>query len=191
MRINEIDDAIKICDSHLSSTNTVGTKIETYLVSYLLVLAVNCFERELLILIKKSISCRNCEDISNYYLKSTLEKILKKFKSSDLADFIKLLSEDHYKKYKKMRNNRKIAKVFTFYDNIQINRQSVAHKEGVNMTFIEFKKFYNEGHYIIEIMQYLLNFNPNSIRELRKKEKEETSDVKDKEMEVLCQFHFR
>jgi len=59
------------------------------------------------------------------------------------------------------------------------------------MTFIEFKKFYNEGHYIIEIMQYLLNFNPNSIRELRKKEKEETSDVKDKEMEVLCQFHFR
>ncbi|MEN6442972.1 MAG: HEPN domain-containing protein [Methanoregula sp.] len=177
MKNIEIDNAIKDCGNHLKNTNTFGTKIENYLVSYLLVLIINCFEKEFNKIAKKHINCKNCQNVENQYFQSSVDKFLKRYKTSDLGDFINFFGKCHREKFDKMKENRKIARIFQIYNNLQENRQLVAHETGVNVTFPELIKSYEECHLILDLFEYLIKYDPNCPEEQRKRIKNNQKEM--------------
>lgn len=191
MRISDIDNAINECQTHLAKTNSFGTKIENYLVSYLLILIINCFERKFNEISKRNMRCTNCKKNENNYFNSTVDKLLKRYKTSDLGDFIKFFGDHHRRKFDKMRKNQKIKRIFQIYNNLQENRQLVAHSQGINMTFVELVTSYDECHSILNLFEYLIKYDPQCFEELRKRTREDYQEISPQYKTLIIQSYFQ
>lgn len=190
MKIPEIDNAIEECKNHLSLSEEPNPKIESFLASYLLILIISCFEREFIKIAKNNVKCKNCKNIQNQYFSTTVDRLFKKFRISDIGDFLKFLSQEHREKFSRMQKNKKIARVCTSYNNIQENRQLVAHSSGVNMTISEVILSYEECNIILDLFAYFLAYDPLCIKECRKREKDNAPNINEEQMSNILQSFF-
>lgn len=173
MRIPEIDSAIAVCDAHLRGCNGFNTKIESYLVSYLLVLIASSFEKRFQELIQAHLVCINKDNVRNDYFNGSIKKIFKRYKTSEIAEVIRLLGPLYTERFNEIRNNRKIKRIFTSYDNIVNNRHEFAHgsvtTSGLNMTFPEVVRSYEECHLLLDLFEQVLTYNPNNLKSQKKR----------------------
>ena len=150
MRLLRVDQTLELCESHLSSTSAQGTEIEILLTRSLLVLICSEFEQAI-----ESIIQERCSSINDIYLRefigSCVDAVFRSVKSNEIAGLLNRFGKNYKETFKKKTDENPTA--VTFYNNIVINRHSFAHAEGGNVTFMEVKKFYEEGHVVLDFFR--------------------------------------
>jgi hypothetical protein len=160
MRLARIDKALEDCDRHMALTRSSDPSksfdpaIESLLTQALLVISYAEFEQRILATIEeKRISAWDGPAAEIRYRSvgyDDLAGILEQFSSAYVGAFKELCLAS-------LANQRAV----TFYNNIVTNRHRVAHSSGANTTFPEFKRFYEEGHVILDFFrETLLNIAP-------------------------------
>lgn len=156
IKTKEVDQAIGICEEFLKSTSTFNTPIEAYLVQYLLILICREFEWNIKEIFSELSNLTDNEKIKNYII-SSVDKTYRGLKITELYYLTGLCGiecKDNLKMYIEKNANVQIS-----YDNIITNRNSVAHREGVQITFNELKINYGNGLRIIEKINEILHEN--------------------------------
>ena len=158
MRIARIDETLEKCDEHLSATSTYGTEIESLLTYSVLVLM--CAEFEMAIEAALQEKCSSVSDPSiNAFFRSCVDAVFRSVASSELAGLLNRFGPIYKQSFTQKANDDPIT--ITFYNNIVVNRHRVAHSIGSNATFREVKRFYEEGHMVLDFFRNaLLSANP-------------------------------
>lgn len=84
MRLPEIDHAIAICETHLNGSNALGTEIEIYLTSYLLVFMGASFEEHIERLVDERAS-RSADTFLAAFVRSAVNQLFRSLKTSEIA----------------------------------------------------------------------------------------------------------
>lgn len=149
MRLLRIDQALEICERHLDSTQSFNTPIESLLTQALLVISYAEFEQRIEATIEEKRTSGGDGPPGEIRYRSVgyddLAGILEKFSGAYVATFKKQCNAS-------VANQRAV----TFYNNIVTNRHLVAHSSGAITTFPEFKKFYDEGHVVLDFFRETL-----------------------------------
>lgn len=133
MDFARIDEAIAACKQHLDSTAMRNTEIESYLVGYLLTVAYADIEQYVKGMVLARASRTNDPDLLTF-AKHTSGKVYRGLKLSDLKGILACFSglcRDAF--------DTKVTDTVNHagHDNIILNRHSVAHRSGTNVTLTE------------------------------------------------------
>jgi RiboL-PSP-HEPN len=153
MRLARIDQALEDCDRHLSSTGTHGTEIENLLTRSLLVLICAEFEQQIDTIIEERCSSINDKSLEEFFA-SCVDAVFRSVKSSEIAGLLNRFGGSYKETFKQKADANPVA--VTFYNNIVTNRHGAAHSDGGNVTFAEVKRFYEEGHVVLDYFRETL-----------------------------------
>ena len=159
MRLLRVDEMLELCDRHLSSTGAQGTEIDVLLTRSLLVLICAEFEQAIEAIIQQRCSSINDDSVKEF-VGSCVDAVFRSVKSSEIAGLLNRFGGS-YKETFKLKTDANPAAV-TFYNNIVTNRHSVAHADGGNVTFLDVKRFYEEGHVVLDFFRETLLNNSAS-----------------------------
>lgn len=158
MRLARIDQTLEECDRHLVSTGAQGTEIESLLTRSLLVLMCSEFEQKIEAIIQEK--CASIGDSSlQEFFGSCVDAVFRSVKSSEMAGLLNRFGGGYKETFKNKTDANPVA--VTFYNNIVTNRHGVAHSDGGNVTFLEVKRFYEEGHVVLDYFRESLLSEPN------------------------------
>lgn len=147
MRLPRVDHAVEVCEKHLAATGAFGTEIENLLTRSLLVLICAEFEEKIEATIEERFS-RIPDQSLREFVSSCVDAVFRSVKSSEMAGLLNRFGGDCKEKFNRKSQANPIA--VTFYNNIVTNRHGVAHTTGGNTTFPEIKRFYEEGHVVLD-----------------------------------------
>lgn len=150
MQIPRIEQVLKKCEKHLSSTSMFGTEIENLLTQTILVIMCSEFEQKI-----KTITEEKCSPITDKSLRDLcVGTVFRGVKSSGIADLLNCFGVDYKERFKqKSMENKDNEVAVTYYNNIVVNRHGVAHSSGTIMTFKEAKEFYEKGHVVLDFFR--------------------------------------
>jgi len=157
MRIDHIEETLEKCTEHLSSASAYGTEIESLLTQSLLVLMCVEFERKIKALVQEQ--CSSVTDTSiKVFIISCVGVVFRSAGSGEMAGLLNRFGSTHKEAFnQKTKENQRAV---TYYDNIVTNRNRIAHSEGSsNATFQEVKRFYEEGHVVLDYFREALLSN--------------------------------
>ena len=153
MRIERIDDALERCTGHLSSAQSIDEEIENLLTQSILILICAEFERKL-----KGLVLERCSRISERpvrnYIGNYTRTALRSLRLSDLTGLLSRFGPEHSVEFRNRYEGNSIAA--TMYDSVWTNRNSVAHGEGSSATLGDVKRFYQEGHVVLDFFREAL-----------------------------------
>lgn len=150
MRLTRIDQTLESCEEHLTRTGAYGTAIENLLTQSVLVIMCAEFELTIEKLIGEKCSCVADPAIRNF-IGSCVGAVFRSVKSNEMAGLLKRFGPHFRDAFKEKTDNS--PKAVTYYNNIVENRHGVAHSSGSNVTFIELKQFYEEGHIVLDFFR--------------------------------------
>ena len=159
MRISRIDRTLERCEKHLSSAQAYGTEIESLLTQSLLVVMYAEFERTIKDIVREKCLSIMDDSIKGFF-ESCVNTVIRGIKSSEITGLLGRFGPTHKEKFRQQIENNQRAE--TYYSNILTNRHSVAHSEGSNATFQEVKKFYEEGHVLLDFFREALHSEGNN-----------------------------
>jgi hypothetical protein len=140
MIFGSIDYRMSSCKSHLDSTNSWNTEVESYLVQYLIVRI--CAELEARIPMIFERRCVRGADVQvNQFLVKTIQYVTKRFSIEDLGKLLKRFDAAYHANFNTTvtSNNCHVA-----WDSIYNNRHAVAHGAGIQMNFNDLTKAYQD-----------------------------------------------
>ena len=153
MRIDRIDRTLTVCESHLESTKTYNTEIESLLAGALLVIAYAEFETFVNDIIQdkaQSIETGIPPDL----LRDDGSPGHRGMLTSQLSELIAYIGSEYKDRFKAKTTGNQRAE--TFYNNIITNRHNLSHKSGSNVTYQEVNRFYEEGHVVLDYFREAL-----------------------------------
>jgi hypothetical protein len=138
--------AIEECQKHLKDTEASGTIIESYLTQHLLVLLSADMQQAIYECLDKKAENVDPESI-RLFLSSAGRSLVRGVKKSAIAGFVKYFGKDAKQKFDDCLKNKE--QEVTHYGNAIENRDSVAHKQGVQVTFSEIKQAVHAAEIIL------------------------------------------
>jgi hypothetical protein len=164
MKFTRIDDALARCEIHLDSTGARNSELETYLVSYLLVLISAEYE----MCYEKLLELRAVR-FGDHHVSSVIKRWAHSQKSrmkiSDIAGCLGAFGQD-YKNAFDAKVNDPASKAVLAWNNIYTNRNSVAHEEGTSVTLNDLKVFFADSKPIMLGVAEAMAFTPAEIAAL-------------------------
>jgi len=112
----------------------------------------------------KSLVQEKCLSVKDESIREFLGSCLGNIKLSpdDITGLLKRFGPAHRETFRHKQKDDQAAECFLFFDNIVTNRHKVAHSEGSNATFREVKRFYEEGHVVLDYFrEALIGMNGN------------------------------
>ena len=163
MRFDRVDEALDTCETHLQSTDSLGSPIESLLSAALLVIIHAEFEREVEKIVQEKQASIEDESVRNFFgsfVGSAARRTLPRgIESSRIGDFLERFGEQYKTEFR--TNMGANPRAETFYNNLISNRNDTAHKSGSNITLMDLKRFYEEGHVVLDFFrEILLGFRP-------------------------------
>ena len=153
MRIVRLDETLEKCHEHLSITSTYGTEIESLMTYSVLVLMCAEFEKTIEDILREK--CASVADPSiSAFFQSCVTAVFRSVGSSELAGLLNRFGPVYKASFTRSANENPIP--VTFYNNIVVNRHRVAHSTGTNATFMEARRFYEEGHVVLDFFRNAL-----------------------------------
>ncbi len=147
-----IDAALEDCENHLALSGSFGTSIENLLTYSLLVVIYAEFEQQINSIVQQkyaSIEDREVREIVRSCIGS-----VSRIKSSDLGDLLKRFGENRRAAFRdQMTVSINNERAETSYNNLITNRHDTAHGTGSNLTFADVKRFYEEGHIVLDFFK--------------------------------------
>ncbi len=145
MRIERIDRALERCEAHCGSKEPIDFEVESLLTGALLILICAEFEMKFKDLILDRCSSVSDESIGKYVEEST------RIRSLRIGEVVKLIGRfgpSHRDEFRRRLGEN--DRVMTMYDSILTNRNLVAHGEGSGATLRDVKRYYEEGHAVLD-----------------------------------------
>ena len=150
-----IDNALEDCENHFVATYSFGTGIERLLTYSLLVVIYAEFEQMM-----NSIVQERCNLIEDESLRELIRGCLgnvSRIQSSHIGELLERFGEDRRTAFRsKIIATADNQRAETFYNNLITNRHDTAHSIGSNLTFEEVKRFYLEGHVVLDFFRETL-----------------------------------
>ena len=113
----------------------------------MLILICSEFEREFKDLILDRCSSVSDESIRKY-IEESIRNVLRSLGLDELSGLLGKFGPWHKKEFRRRLAENNMVK--TMYGNILTNRNLVAHGEGSNPTMREVKRYYEEGHAVLD-----------------------------------------
>jgi hypothetical protein len=163
MQFAILDFHLQRCKTHLDTTKTHNTEIESYFVQYLLTRIVAEYETRIAILVQ-----RRCSRMSDPHVKRFVQRsakdAAKHFNIGDLAGILRRFGDDYKQAFQSSVGN---TAAHVAWDNIYNNRQAVAHGGGAQMSFGDLTKNYTESLVVLDELITALCLRPHEIRDLK------------------------
>ena len=155
MHLPRIDKALEDCENHLSATKSFGTEIEKLLTYSLLVLIYAEFELTVKVIVEEK--CNSIEDGAIRELVKSCLGNVSRIQSSHMSDLLGRFGTVQKAAFRnEIAANQTNQRAETFYNNLIANRHETAHSTGSNATFMDIKRFYQEGHVILDFFRQTL-----------------------------------
>ena len=147
MRIDRIDRELARCGEHCRSADPMDSKVENLLTGSILILICSEFERKFKDLILDRCSSVSDESIRKY-IEESIRNVLRSLGIDELSGLLGKFGPLHKKEFRRRLDENNTVKAM--YGNILTNRNLVAHGEGSNATMREVKRYYEEGHVVLD-----------------------------------------
>jgi hypothetical protein len=164
VKFGSIDYHMLICKNHLDATNAWATEIELFLVQYLIVRICAELEDRIPILFERRCS-RGIEtdvQLTQFAIK-TIQYVTKRFSIKDLGIVLKRFDDGYHAHFNQQvtGNNSHVA-----WDSIYNNRHAVAHGAGIQMTFNDLAKAYQDCLPVFDALIQALGLTLEEIKDL-------------------------
>jgi hypothetical protein len=146
--------AIADCESHLKSTNSYGTEIESYLTQHLLVIFCAEIQQEIYKIVDERSDVSNDEGL-RVFVRSSGRRTLRSVGKAEIANFLELFGAQAKEKFNSLLDDKDI----TVYNNAVQNRHDVAHRHGVQISFEEVKDALAAANKILEAVKAAIFVN--------------------------------
>ena len=158
MRIARIDETLDVCEHHLHSSGTFGTQIESLLTYSVLVIMYAEFEQNIETILQEK--CASIDDGAiRAFVESCLRLVSRNIRVGELAGLLNRFGDEHKSKFNDKCADKPQAR--DSYSSIITNRHATAHSTGSNASFQEVKRFYEEGHVVLDFFrETLLSIDP-------------------------------
>lgn len=148
--------ALKECQEHLEATNAGGTAIESYLTQHILVLLFADMQQEIYEALEKKTEQVSEKSIQEY-VSSTRKNIIREVSKSGIAGFVSRFGTDAKRKFDDCLKDKE--QEISCYSNAIGDRDSVAHKQGAQVTFSEILKAVAASELILSAVKIALEIN--------------------------------
>ncbi len=158
MRLARIDKALEDCETHLNNTGAWNTEIERLLTYSVLVIVYAELEQAIEAIVQEKYTSIETPAIRKF-VESGRDAGPRSIRSSELANFLDRFGDEYKSDFHTKIGENPTAE--TFYNNLITNRHDTSHSSGSNATFTEVKRFYEEGHVILDFFrESLLTLDP-------------------------------
>ena len=155
MLIARIDRALEDCENHLASTESFGTPIERLLTDSLLVVIYAEFEQAINSIVQQR--CNSIEDDSLRQLVLECIGSVSRIHSSSIGALLQRFGDQRRESFRNdITASQANQRAETFYNNLITNRHDTAHSIGSNISFADVKRFYQEGHALLDFFKEAL-----------------------------------
>ncbi|SRR6266705_604644 len=152
MSLAEVDLAVDRCQKHVASMTTKDPEIESFLTVYVLIRICGAFEKEIQRLVIERANQTKDKDVVSF-VKHTMETY-RGLLTSDLKGLLRRFGDVHGDTFDEFL--LKDAEVAQRYQNIVLNRHSIAHGTPITITLEELIASYPESKKVIDKMQTIL-----------------------------------
>ena len=150
MRIGRIDRSLAVCESHLESTNSFNTEIDSLLAGAVLVIAYAEFESFINSSIQEKAQLMENE-VPPVLLRDDGSPGHRGMLTSRLSDLLDHIGSEYQARFKANITGNQRAE--SYYNNVVTNRHNFAHSSISVVTFQEVKAFYQEGHVVLDFFR--------------------------------------
>ena len=150
MRLARIDKALEDCESHLNDAAAWNTEIERLLTYSVLVIVYAELEQAIGTIVQEKYSNIANTSIRNF-VESSRDVGSRSIMASELANFLGRFGDEYKSSFQE--RIREQARAETFYNNLITNRHSTSHSSGSNASFMDVKRFYEEGHIVLDFFR--------------------------------------
>ncbi len=148
--------ALKECQEHLDSTATSGTAIESYLTQHILVLLSADMQQAIYgLLDKKAIQVQ--QESMRLFISTAGKRLVRGVKKDAIAGFVNYFGTSAKEKFDFYLKDKEPE--MTRYGNAIGYRDSVAHKQGAQVTFSEIIKAVAAAEIILSAIEIALEIN--------------------------------
>lgn len=153
MEFVRVDAALAECHRHLDETGTRNSQIESYLVSYLVTVIHAEFEQGIQLIMKRRTTVQ-ADDHLSAWGEYTVGRLARKVSIGDLAGLLRAFDESCKEHFSSavVDTQHHVA-----YDNIETNRQAVAHSVGTSMTLAELEDAYANACHVLDAFEAALS----------------------------------
>ena len=125
----------------------MDVEVESLLTGSILILICSEFERKVKSLILERCSSVSDESIRNY-IEESIRNVLRGIKIDGLSGLLAKFGRLHKDDFRQRLDENHMVEAM--YDSIVANRNLVAHGEGSNATIRDVKRYYEEGHVVLD-----------------------------------------
>lgn len=148
--------ALKECQEHLKATAASGTAIESYLTQHILVLLSADMQQAIYGLLEKKAEQVSEKSIRGY-VSSTRKNIIREVTKSGITGFVSRFGTDARRKFDDCLKDKE--QEISWYGNAIVNRDSVAHRQGAQVTFSEILQAVAAAELILSAVEIALEIN--------------------------------
>jgi len=148
--------ALKDCQEHLDATAASGTVIESYLTQHILVLLSADMQQAIYGLLDKKAEQVKQESMQ-LFISTAGKNLVRGVKKNAIAGFVNHFGKDAKEKFDIYLKDKE--QEITRYGNAIGNRDSVAHKQGAQVTFSEIRKAVTAAELILSAVEIALDIN--------------------------------
>ena len=153
MELQDISEVISICKEHLSKSNSFNTEAESYLVQYALIYICNRYEQRIRELLSNCASHIDDKSVSSY-VRASAPLVYRGLKIGELSKILGYFGESYRALFSEfVEDNQNVKQA---YDNILTNRNAVAHRGGVSVTFGDLEADFVASKGLIEELSKIL-----------------------------------
>lgn len=153
MRIDRIDRVLTRCEAHCGSGEPIDYEVESLLTGSVLILIFSEFETRFRGLILDKCSSVSDESIRKY-IEESIWHVLRSIRIDELSGLLGKFGPLHKAEFKRRLDENQKAK--TMYESMLTNRRQVAHGEGSNATMRDVRRYYEEGHVVLDYFRAAL-----------------------------------
>ena len=161
MKFGRLDNQMQVCKEHLDTTATWATEVEFFLVQYLLIRICAEWESRIPVMFE-----RRCSRITDPHLKqfatTSAQYFSKRFEIKSIGRTLDRFGAD----YKKGFNDTVVTtNSYKAWESLYSNRMAVAHHAGVQMTFADLIRAYNDCLPVLDAIVASLGLTADEIRD--------------------------
>jgi hypothetical protein len=161
MTFGSIDYRLLSCKNHLDATKSWATEIEMFLVQYLLIYICAELGTRIPQIFERRCARGTDMQLTQFAIK-TVQYVTKRFSVDDLGKILKKFDVAYHTHFTGLviSDNSHLA-----WDSIYSNRQSVAHGQGVQMSFNDLAKAYKDCLPVLDALVTALGLTPSETKD--------------------------
>ncbi len=152
--------ALKECQEHLKATAAGGTAIESYLTQHILVLLSADMQQAIYRLLEKKAEQVDQESM-RLFISTAGKKLVRGVKKDAIAGFVNHFGTDAKEKFDICLKDKE--QEIIPYGNAIVNRDSVAHRQGAQVTFSEILQAVTAAELILSAVEIALEINDQTL----------------------------